>query len=96
MAVVVALAVTAAPQSRFGKDLFVKLALFTQLDLGLKLIDFSGKLGVQLIRQFLFPGRCHRAFSLSQDKQRLFRVWRKLSTGGPLRRLQRGRYLLLK
>ncbi len=55
-AVVVALAVRAAPQPQLGKDLFVEFALPAQFHLGFKLINFLGQPGVGAVNQQIAPG----------------------------------------
>ena len=55
LAVVVALPVDAAAQTRFGKYLFVELPLTHQLHLALKDVDLVGPFEGHLFRQDLFP-----------------------------------------
>ena len=55
LAVIVALAVDASTQTRFGEDLFVQLALAHKLHLAFEDIDFVGQIIGHFIRQDVFP-----------------------------------------
>jgi hypothetical protein len=56
LAVVIALAVHAAPQPRLRKQLLVELALFAQLDLGIEDVDLLRQVGGHHVQQFFSPG----------------------------------------
>ena len=62
-AVVVPLAVDAAPETRLGKDLLVDLALAAQGDLALERLDLGGEIRRHAVGQLLFPGHVTPASS---------------------------------
>ena len=55
LAVVIALAIGASAQTRFGKDALIHLALLAQCDFGFEGIDLACQHFRHLICEFVFP-----------------------------------------